>query len=210
MSEEPLVARDATYYRAPEALRERLRASLAGAAREERRAYGWRVLGIGIAAAAAASITWSVALVTLAPGEPERIGEQVVTAHVRSLMAPNHLVDVTSADSHTVKPWFAGKLPFAPPVADYSQQGFELTGGRLDYIEGQPAAAITYRHRLHTVNLFVWPAKSAGERTSAEDGFELAEWSDGGLRFAAVSDIPPPELRQFERAFRSKAAASGR
>jgi len=197
VSEEPLVARDATYYRAPEALRERLRASLAGAAREERRAYGWRLLGIGIAAAAAASITWSVALVTLAPGEPERIGEQVVTAHVRSLMAPNHLVDVTSADSHTVKPWFAGKLPFAPPVADYSQQGFELTGGRLDYIEGQPAAAITYRHRLHTVNLFVWPAKGhadAAPRTQTRQGYGLVGWVKGELRFCAISDMAPTDL----------------
>lgn len=197
MSEEPLVARDATYYRAPEALRERLRASLAGAAREERRAYGWRLLGIGIAAAAAASITWSVALVTLAPGEPERIGEQVVTAHVRSLMAPNHLVDVTSADSHTVKPWFAGKLGFAPPVADYDAAGFTLTGGRLDYIEGHAAAAITYRHKLHVVNLFVWPAAAAPDRaphTHSRQGYSLVGWTRGGMRYCVIADMGAQDL----------------
>jgi anti-sigma factor RsiW len=109
-----------------------------------------------------------------------------------------------------VKPWFNGKIDFAPPVPELASQGFPLAGGRLDSIDGKTVAAIVYHRRLHTVNLFVWPSARASERTSVEDGFELAEWSDGGLRFAAVSDIPPQELQQFERAFRAQVAASQR
>src|SRR5262249_33602033 len=108
VTDEPMVARDATYHRAPDALRRRVAASLAGESGAGRRSYAWRVAGIAIACAAAASITWNVAVVTLAPGETDRIAEQVLAAHVRSTMAPNHLMDVASADSHTVKPWFTG------------------------------------------------------------------------------------------------------
>jgi anti-sigma factor RsiW len=194
---EPVIARDATYYRAPGELRKRVRASLGEAARAERRPYLWRLAGIGIACVAAASITWNVAILTLRPSDTDRIAEQVLAAHVRSLMAPNHLADVASTDTHTVKPWFAGKLDFSPPVADYSAAGFELTGGRLDYIDGHPAAALTYRHRLHVVNLFVWPAKEqsdAAPRVQSRQGYGMVGWVRGGLRFCAISDMAPADL----------------
>ena len=197
MSEEPVIARDATYYRAPAALRERVRASLAGDARAARRVYTWRLFGTALACVAAASITWQVALLTHAPSDTDRIADQVLAAHVRSVMAPNHLMDVASTDSHTVKPWFTGKLDFAPPVADYSAAGFELTGGRLDYVDGHQAAAITYRHRLHTVNLFVWPAKGeadAAPRVQSRQGYGMVGWIRGGLRFCAISDMAPSDL----------------
>jgi anti-sigma factor RsiW len=51
------------------------------------------------------------------------------------------------------------------------------------------------------VNLFVWPARNGGDRAFAKDGFAVTEWSRNGLRFAAVSDIPAAELRQFETLF---------
>jgi len=137
------------------------------------------------------------------------IDQQLVSSHVRSLQ-PGHLTDVQTTNQHIVKPWFNGKIDFAPPVPELANQGFPLAGGRLDSIDGRTVAAIVYHRRLHTVNLFVWPSKPASERASVEDGFELVEWSDGGLRFAAVSDIPPQELQQFERAFRAQVAASQR
>jgi anti-sigma factor RsiW len=76
-----------------------------------------------------------------------------------------------------------------------------LAGGRLDSVNGKTVAAIVYHRRLHTVNLFVWPAKDAAERSFVKDGFAVTEWSRNGLRFAAVSDIPPNELRQFQELF---------
>jgi anti-sigma factor RsiW len=163
-------------------------------------------LAPGVAGALAASL----AMVLFIPASDQAgIDQQLVSSHVRSLQ-PGHLTDVQTTNQHVVKPWFNGKIDFSPPVPELAAQGFPLAGGRLDSIEGRTVAAIVYHRRLHTVNLFVWPDGSAGDQTSAEDGFELVEWSDGGLRFAAVSDIPPQELRQFEKAFRAQAAASQR
>ena len=199
-----LLRADGVRHSAPETLTQRIANSpeLLPKAGSRQVLPGW--LAPGLAGALAASL----AMVLLVPAsEQSGIDQQLVSSHVRSLQ-PGHLTDVQTTNQHIVKPWFNGKIDFAPPVPELADQGFPLAGGRLDSIDGKTVAAIVYHRRLHTVNLFVWPAKSAGERTSAEDGFELAEWSDRGLRFVAVSDIPAPELQQFERAFRSKTAAS--
>jgi anti-sigma factor RsiW len=131
---------------------------------------------------------------------------QLVSSHVRSLQ-PGHLTDVQASDRHVVKPWFNGRIDFAPPVPELAARGFPLAGGRLDSIDGRTVAALVYRRRLHSVNVFIRPAPPERDRESTEAGFALAEWSGGGLRFAAVSDIPLAELRQFEAAFRAEAGA---
>ena len=193
---EPQVARDATYHTAPEGLRARIEVSVAAEARERRRPLLWRWAGVIAACAASAAIAWIVAIGPGGHGD-ERIASEVVNAHVRSLMAPGHLTDVASSDQHTVKPWFTGKVDFAPPVADFAAQGFSLTGGRLDYIDGRAAAAITYKHRQHVVNLFVWPAGGATDRepvTRKRQGFALVGWTRAGMRYCVVSDASAPDL----------------
>ena len=146
-------------------------------------------------------------MVVLTPGtELAALDQQLISSHVRSLQ-PGHLTDVQTTNQHIVKPWFNGKIDFAPPVPELADAGFPLAGGRLDSVDGKTVAAIVYHRRLHTVNLFVWRDGSSRSRQSVEDGFSLAEWNEGGLSFAAVSDIPAEELAQFERLFRDRASA---
>lgn len=194
-------------HRAPESLRARLLAQsspepeaapVPGRSRPRWRA--WAAGGVGAAVAA------SLALLVLPPqiGKLGEIGlqDQVVSSHVRSLLA-NHLMDVATSDRHTVKPWFNGKIDFAPPVRDLASQGFPLAGGRLDYLHDRVVAALVYRRRLHVINLFVWPAKSgeAPAGTARHEGYSIAWWTKGGLEFWAVSDIDPGDLEAFRQAF---------
>jgi anti-sigma factor RsiW len=194
---EPMIARDATYYRAPDALRTRIRASLAAEERARVRPAFWRWGGMAAAFATVGVLSWNVALLQARGSDDERLAREVMTAHVRSLMAESHLNDVASSDQHTVKPWFAGKLDFAPAVADLAASGYALAGGRLDYVNGRPVAALTYRHRLHVVNVFEWPAKDAREmapESIARQGYSLVHWTRAGLEYWAISDVAGADL----------------
>jgi anti-sigma factor RsiW len=127
------------------------------------------------------------------------LAQEVIASHVRSLLA-THLFDVPSTDQHTVKPWFDGKLKFSPPVHDFAEQGFRLTGGRLDYFNGREVAALVYQRRLHVINLFVWPSDSDRNTTPqsfAKDGYNVSHWERNGFEFWAVSDVSAGDLKAF-------------
>lgn len=193
---EPMVARDATYHRAPDALRAEIRASLAKAAGAQRRPWMWRAFGLAAAFAAVSLVSWNLAIFQAAPSSEDLMAHDVVTAHVRSLMSERHLNDVESSDQHTVKPWFAGKLDFAPPVQDFANAGFALSGGRLDYLNGRAVAALTYRSRQHIVNVFVWPsaAPDAKPVMISRQGYAILRWRRAGMEHWAVSDMSPSLL----------------
>lgn len=192
-----LLRMDGVRHRAPEALVKRIAAlpELAPRAANENRLPNW--VAPGLAGAVAASLAM-VAFVPLT-GTPA-LDQEIVSSHVRSLQ-PGHLTDVQTTNQHIVKPWFNGRIDFAPPVPELADAGFPLVGGRLDSIDGKTVPAIVYKRRLHTVNLYVWPAEESGSRAFTKDGFSVREWSRNGLRFAAISDIPAPELAQFEQLF---------
>jgi anti-sigma factor RsiW len=123
----------------------------------------------------------------------------LVDDHVRSLQF-NHLSDVISTDRHTVKPWFDGKLDFAPPVVDLAQQGYPLVGGRLDYLNGRAVAVMVYRYKLHPINLYVWPGNDAGApppRIYEQQGYHLAHWSAAAMNYWAITDAGEAELNGF-------------
>ena len=126
------------------------------------------------------------------------VDRQIVDSHLRSLLA-DHLVDVPSSDRHTVKPWFQGRLNFAPVVPDLSGKGFILIGGRLDVIEGKQAAAMVYKRREHVINLWISPAGGSdrGIESSSVEGFHLLHWQQDRMSYWAVSDMNEPELREF-------------
>ena len=128
------------------------------------------------------------------------LDDELIAAHVRSLQV-QHLTDVQTSNEHLVRPWFNGKIDFAPPVPELAAQGFPLAGGRLDYLDGRTVPAIVYKRRLHSINLFVWPGPEKRERQVQKAGYSIEEWSARGLNYAAVSDISPADLDQFRNAF---------
>ena len=162
-------------------------------------------MGSVVSAAAAAGI----ALVVVRDGSDSRIMGEAVSAHLRSLQA-DHLTDVLSSDRHTVKPWFNGRIDLAPPVIDLTGQGFTLIGGRLDFIDGKPVAALVYRRRVHVINIFVMQGMGAALSAPKLDviqGFNILRWTDHGLNLLAVSDLAQDELEEFEAKFESATKA---
>ncbi len=118
---------------------------------------------------------------------------------VRSLLQ-NSTIQVVSSDMHTVRPWFNGKVEFAPPVKDLTAEGFPLAGGRLDFVDGHRVATLVYRHGPHTISVFVWPESagtSGGGPLTQVDGLNVLSWTKDGMVWWAVSDMAPDELREL-------------
>jgi len=161
----------------------------------------WRAAGVAASIAVALAVGYSWGGARARNGQ---LVEEAVSEHIRSLQF-NHLSDVISTDQHTVKPWFAGKLDFAPPVVDLASAGFPLSGGRLDHLGGHPAAALVFHRRAHAINLFVWPVgpESISPGRGKMDGYHTEAWSQGGFNFLAVSEIPAAELSTFAKAFQA-------
>jgi anti-sigma factor RsiW len=206
------IRQELPYFRAPRSLQQRVRAIAQQPAKAAPRVtvLSWRWIG---AAAAVLLVLLGAARLRenlLGPSQEDLVAQQIVAGHIRSLMA-NHLADVASTDQHTVKPWFDGKLDFAPPVTDLAQAGFPLTGGRLDYVDGRPVAALVYQRRLHYINLFVWPSTGKSAPASSEkasepasqaraqtrEGYNMLHWSRGGMTYWAVSDVAADDLQSF-------------
>jgi anti-sigma factor RsiW len=161
------------------------------------------VKGFAFGATASALAASGLLVMVMQTDDRKRILGEVVSAHLRSLQA-QHLIDVQSSDQHTVKPWFNGRLDVAPPVVDLTAQGFTLVGGRLDYVDAMPAAAIVYRRRVHIINLFCAPAPGSANRGATMEslhGFNVRRWSENGINLWAVSDINADELSEFGEKF---------
>ena len=208
-----LIKAGATRHAAPPHLRARIDARIAetGTPRVDDASFGhmpalpvqawrrWTNMGAAFAIGVVASM--AVMLVLRGNVDEDRLAQAVVDSHVRSLMSA-HLVDVESSDRHTVKPWFAGKLDYAPPVRDLAAEGIPLAGGRLDYVGQRPVAALVYRLNRHTINVFIWPATgnpAPDPVFAVRQGFNVAHWTGDGMQFWAVSDANAGELRNVVR-----------
>jgi len=194
------------YFRAPAALEQKLRAQVSPSVRLQsevpRRNWfpGWRQWAVAASLAAVLLLTALLVQIARRPSASDMLAQQVVSSHIRSLLA-NHLSDVISTDQHTVKPWFAGKLDFAPAVEDLASKGFPLIGGRLDYLDNRTVAALVYKRRQHTINLFLWPSPEPDStpRTLTIRGYNLVHWTHAHMAFWAVSDVNASDLGQFAR-----------
>jgi len=166
----------------------------------------WNWLGLAAAIILGAIIVLNVVPRLQRPGADQFLATQLIASHARSLLA-NHLTDVASSDQHTVKPWLDAKLDFAPPVIDLSSDGFPLIGGRLDYLDNRPVAALIYERRKHFINLFVWPAGSSttgATNTMSRQGYQLLHWVDSDFNYWAVSDVNANDLQTFKSKFEAQ------
>jgi anti-sigma factor RsiW len=193
------IREEVPYFRASPDLQQRIRAI----AREKRAETSRSLVPLWAwSGATAAVVLFAVITVGLGRRASESSREQMITQeivadHLRSLMA-NHLTDITSTDQHNVEPWFNGKLDFAPPVNDFAAEGFPLMGGRLDYLDGRPVAALVYQRRLHPINLFVWTAaeKYADKATQqTRQGYSILFWTRDGMTYCAISDLTVNEMQ---------------
>ena len=203
---------DVSYFEAPPGLAARLAQRLgsepAGTvvrlSPAPKRESFWRPMALAASFVLAVLLSGGVGYMSSLPVSGDRITQEVVDSHVRSLLA-GHLTDVASTDQHTVKPWFNGHLDTAPPVKDFAAQGFPLIGGRLDYIDHRPVAAMVYRHGLHPINLFVWadPSQSLGQpAVTSRQGYNIRHWVEGDLTYWLISDVEAGALANLETLLR--------
>ncbi|MFM9428840.1 anti-sigma factor RsiW [Variovorax sp. GrIS 2.14] len=206
----------ADYHVAPEALRQRIESMVPVSAPLSTRWsvgkgivqhwFDWRPMLVSFAAMSLAVLTLNLTWWGLSPND--RLREEVVASHVRSTLS-QHLVDVASSDHHKVKPWLSLKLDFSPPMPESLLPGSVFLGGRVDYLDSRPVAALVYQQGEHVVNSFVWPTPAADSAIlfSAERGFQIAHWSRAGMSHWVISDVNREEFSAIARAiemFRSE------
>jgi anti-sigma factor RsiW len=173
--------------------------------------FGGAFAGATLSALVLGAFLWFQAVPQVAPGSP--LAQEIVSSHVRALLS-DRAIDVISSDKHTVKPWFNGRIDYAPPVIDPAGPGFALVGGRLDYIDHKPVAVVVYRYLKHPIDVYVFPEhKTEGKNnnevtpivTQSDDGYALARWNRDGMTFWAVTDASSAVLRQFAHAIETGA-----
>jgi anti-sigma factor RsiW len=188
----------ADYHSAPAAFAARLRTAVPAAPEDPaRRAPRGSWFKLTASLAGVAILASVITVGALRPDKDDVIAQDVFAGHVRATLA-GHLTDVVSSDQHTVKPWMSSRLDYSPPVADLSAHGFQLAGGRLDYVGGRSVATLVYRRREHVIDVFVWPAREdAAVQAAWRDGFNFSHFARHGMNFWIVSDLNRNELNDF-------------
>jgi anti-sigma factor RsiW len=199
------VREEVPYFGAPPALARRVRSMVREQASREPKAFSrqWRWLAAG---AAFALVVALAVMMGFLPSHEQLLAQEIIGEHVRSLMA-DHLTDVVWTDYRTVTPWFVERLGFAPPVEDLAGEGFPLVGCRLAYVDDRRVAALVYQRRLHYINLFVWPSTDRSSEKALQqkrEGYNLLYWSQDGMAFWAVSDLPNDELQALAGLLRNE------
>jgi len=182
---------------APDLLRARIERELRTIAGRPRQRLRWSAMAASLIVAI--GIGWLAGSLI---GHGTRETDELIAGYIRVAMS-DHGVEVASSDRHTVKPWFAGRIDYSPPVHDLTAQGFPLLGGRVDLVDGRKVAVLVYRRNQHRLALTLWPSSSAGNAApglSQRDGFALADWRHGGFEMRAVADLAPGDMRSFATA----------
>lgn len=207
--------RGASYHRAPAELRARIVDALPSPPKDDlldaapetqegwRRWFTWSPgANAALAAITAAAVGLGVFQYQARPSPDDLLANAIVASHVRGLIS-NRASDVISTDSHTVKPWFNGRIDYAPDVRDLASAGFPLVGGRVDFIDGRRVAVLVYRRNQHPVDVFVIPGAGSGVGERVRQGYQLESWTANDMRFVAITDASAGDLRKFVQAWRN-------
>jgi anti-sigma factor RsiW len=204
-------------FAAPDSLRQAVLAGIKGspAAPAPARAVRTRrpvLRGLALAASLLIAVGLGAGVTSwmLHPDADDVVAQEVESSYVRSLLVKDRLIDVASSDEHTVKPWLNRQLDFSPPVHDFTEQGFPLLGGRLDYVASRNVAVLVYRHRQHIINLMIWPARdgdvAAPEKAATRQGHNILYWHQDGMSYWAISDLNTADIAAFAKLVREAAA----
>jgi anti-sigma factor RsiW len=200
------VRMNSRFYKAPPGLKTTIRAALR---KESGSQLGWVCRFWRPLAATAGILVLGLSLAWAWIADPHHKDRELIAEaisdHARSLLA-NHLLDITSSDQHSVKPWVTGKLGYTPPVADLADVGYKLLGGRIDLLENRPAAAIVYQYQGHFINVFVWPAASHAIDfdVQSQQGYSFCGWNRAGLNYLIISELSPADMEKFEDQLRHR------
>ena len=200
------------YHRAPAHLLARVQAGLPREPQPRMARFTWPMLvpggtlawaGGGLAGMVVSALVFGT-FILARPPQADALGQAIVSSHVRALMS-QHPIDVVSTDQHTVKPWFNGRLDYAPPVTDLEAKGFPLAGGRVDYIDRRVVGVLIYHYQKHLIDLYILPAtnRASAQASYSTDGYAIARWHEDGMDFWAITDAEPAHLHAFVQAFRT-------
>ena len=191
------IHRSAVHYTVPASLRASVTRIARARAKPWPPIWSWWAARFAMPVLATALLSSTATVLFTRNADRDAFEAQLSSAHLRTLMSA-HPVDVASSDQHTVKPWFAGKLKYAPPVEDFSAQGFTLVGGRIEVFGGEPVSALLYQYKKHLINLYVLPASQSGSMKPAHgvqrSGFNIVTQTDNQFSYIAISDLKVQEL----------------
>jgi anti-sigma factor RsiW len=127
---------------------------------------------------------------------------RLVDQHITNLASANP-IDIVSTDRHTVKPWYAGRLPFTFNLPDLEGSSFQLAGGKVVYVAQQPGAQLWYLSGSHKISVFIFQARDLKEKPlfNHDFSFNVNRWTEGGLVYYMVTDGSPDEAGKLVRMF---------
>jgi len=187
--------------------REKIRNTVAAAPRRSGSRW-WKM----VVAPAALALLFSLAVSSYLEREKARLAGvygELADLHVATLASPAP-VDVESADRHTVKPWFQGKIPFTFNLPELENSDFTLVGGRVTYLGQAAGAQLIYRIRKHEISVFIFQDRG-GEPASLSStpvqafSFHMQSWTKNGLRYFVVGDVGNADLEALSQLLRDAA-----
>ncbi len=186
------------------AFRARIEKSIAA-----RKPSPWKRYWLPALATAAVLLMVSAFLLTL--NRERRRERQLISEladlHVATLASANP-VDVISTDRHTVKPWFAGRIPFTFNLPELQDSPFTLVGGRVSYLHQSPGAELIYRVRQHQISVFIFQEKDLKDVPGVDSAlsslsFQVRSWTHNGLRYFVIGDANAQDMDKLSELLQS-------